>query len=60
VTLRHGGFRALLEPLWRDGVIADFREPDCLRIGLSPLQTTFAEVHRGLATLADRLAAADR
>jgi kynureninase len=60
VTLRHDAFRDLLEPLWRDGVIADFREPDCLRIGLSPLQTTFADVHRGLAALADRLASVTR
>jgi kynureninase len=60
VTLRHAAFREMLEPLWRDGVIADFREPDCLRIGLSPLQTSFAEVHRGLSTLADRLASPTR
>jgi kynureninase len=57
VTLRHPAFRALLDDLWRDGVLADFREPDCLRVGLSPLTTTFAEVHRGLAVLADRVAA---
>jgi kynureninase len=56
VTLRHGGFRALLDGLWRDGVLADFREPDCLRVGLSPLTTTFAEVHRGLAVIAERVA----
>jgi kynureninase len=60
VTLRHGAFRDLLDGLWADGVIADFREPDCLRIGLSPLQTTFAEVHRGLALIADRLASTAR
>jgi kynureninase len=56
VTLRHAAFRELLDGLWRDGVLADFREPDCLRVGLSPLQTAFAEVHRGLVTVADRLA----
>jgi kynureninase len=60
VTLRHAAFRDLLDALWGDGVIVDFREPDCLRVGLSPLSTTFAEVHRGLATIADRLAAAAR
>jgi len=60
VTLRHAAFRALLDGLWRDGVLVDFREPDCLRIGLSPLTTAFAEVHRGFAALAARLAAADR
>jgi kynureninase len=60
VTLRHDAFRGLLEPLWRDGVIADFREPDCLRVGLSPLQTSFAEVYRGMSGLAGRLAGATR
>ena len=57
VTLRHERFRALLDPLWEAGVLLDFREPDCLRIGLSPLTTTFAEVHRGLAAVARMLAA---
>ena len=54
VTLRHERFRDLLDPLWETGVLVDFREPDCLRIGLSPLTTTFAEVHRGL-TAVERL-----
>jgi kynureninase len=57
VTLRHAAFRALLDDLWRDGVLADFREPDCLRIGLAPLTTTFGETHRGLVVLADAVAA---
>jgi kynureninase len=60
VTLRHAGFRALLDGLWRDGVLVDFREPDCLRVGLSPLTTTFAEVNRGFTALAARLGGADR
>src|SRR3954447_12519021 len=60
VTLRHAGVRALLDGLWRDGVLLDFREPDCLRVGLSPLTTTFAEVHCGFAALAARLAGAER
>src|SRR4051794_12202627 len=60
VTLRHGAFRAMVDGLWRDGVLVDFREPDCLRAGLSPLTTTFAEVHRGFAALAARLAGAER
>src|SRR4051812_8679595 len=57
VTLRHERFRELLDPLWAAGVLLDFREPDCLRIGLSPLTTSFAEVHRGLAAVAGMLAA---
>jgi kynureninase len=57
VTLRHERFRELLDPLWEAGVLLDYREPDCLRIGLSPLTTTFAEVHRGLAAVARLLPA---
>ena len=51
VTLCRPGFESLLEPLWADGVIPDFRRPDGLRIGPAPLSTTFAEVHEGLSVL---------
>ena len=33
------------------GVIPDVRHPDLLRLGLSPLSTSFTEVHDGLAVL---------
>ena len=36
-------------------MITDFREPDIIRPGLSPLTTRFADVHAGLATLRDLL-----
>jgi kynureninase len=48
ITLQRKGFRALLEELWKRGVIPDYREPDGIRIGLAPLSTSFAEVHAGL------------
>jgi kynureninase len=53
VTLRRAGFASLLEPLWDQGVIPDYRRPDGLRIGPAPLSTSFAEVHRGLSILRD-------
>ncbi|MBW0101357.1 aminotransferase class V-fold PLP-dependent enzyme [Pseudonocardia sp. KRD291] len=53
VTLVRPGFAELLAPLWDRGVIPDFRAPDGLRIGLSPLSTSFAEVHAGLSALRD-------
>ncbi|MDX6255618.1 MAG: kynureninase [Frankiales bacterium] len=53
VTVRRAGFRTLLEPLWAAGVLPDYRQPDAIRIGLSPLSTSFAEVHAGLRMLAD-------
>jgi kynureninase len=58
VTVRHPAFRDLMGPLWERGVLADFREPESIRIGLSPLTTSFAEAHRGLVVLADLLAEA--
>jgi len=55
VTLAHPRFAALLEPLWRRGVVPDFREPDGLRIGLSPLSTSFQEVLTGLTAVQKEL-----
>ena len=55
VTLRHPAFREVTELLWQRDVIPDFRLPDGLRIGLSPLSTTFAEVELGLTLVRDIL-----
>ncbi|HUQ77998.1 MAG TPA: kynureninase [Patescibacteria group bacterium] len=49
---RHDG-RALTRALIAAGVVPDFRAPDSIRLGLSPLTTSFADVARGLAVLAD-------
>jgi kynureninase len=56
ITLQRNGFRAVLEDLWKLGVIPDYREPDGIRIGLAPLSTSFAEVHAGLRVFRDVLA----
>ena len=55
VTLEHPEFRATTARLWQLGVIPDFRPPDGLRIGLSPLSTSFGEVYRGLAMVREVL-----
>jgi len=55
VTIRRAGFRELLDTLWERGVIPDYREPDGLRLGLSPLSSSFAEIHDGLVILRDAL-----
>jgi len=34
-------------------VIPDYREPDIIRLGLSPLTTSFAEVDAAVAVLID-------
>ena len=48
VTLRREGFRGVLDRLWERGVLPDYRDPGGLRVGLSPLSTSFEEVRRGL------------
>lgn len=55
VTLEHPEFGAATARLWERGVIPDFRPPEGLRIGLSPLSTSFREVHRGLTAVRDLL-----
>jgi kynureninase len=55
VTLEHPQFRAVTARLWELGVIPDFRPPDGLRIGLSPLSTSFSELYRGLAVIREVL-----
>jgi kynureninase len=51
ITLEHPEFRGITARLWTLGVIPDFRPPDGLRIGLSPLSTSFGEVYRGLVAV---------
>lgn len=55
VTIAHESFSALVPRLQEAGVIPDFRRPDGIRIGLSPLSTTFAELELGLAEIRDAL-----
>lgn len=58
VTFDHPAFEAIVPALWRRGVVPDFRRPDGLRIGLSPLSTAFGELLAGLAVIREELAAA--
>lgn len=51
VALTHPEAYRLSRALRDDGVIADHREPDIVRIGLAPLSTRFADVWDGLARL---------
>jgi kynureninase len=55
VSLTHPDARQLSQRLIEVGVIPDFREPDVVRIGLSPLTTRFADVHEGLLRFASLL-----
>jgi kynureninase len=55
VTLEHSQFGVVTARLWELGVIPDFRPPDGLRIGLSPLSTSFGEVYQGLEAVREVL-----
>lgn len=53
VTVRHPRARQVAQVAAERGVVPDFREPDLVRLGLSPLSTSFAEVAAGIDVLAD-------
>jgi len=56
VTIDHPRFASLMPGLWEAGVIPDFRRPDGIRLGLSPLSTSFEEVELGVLAIRDALA----
>lgn len=51
VTVRHPDAATLTDRLIERGVIPDLRQPDLIRIGLSPLTTAYVEAWDGLDTL---------
>ncbi|MFZ0087857.1 MAG: aminotransferase class V-fold PLP-dependent enzyme, partial [Solirubrobacteraceae bacterium] len=55
VALVHPDARTLSQRLIDDGVIVDFRTPDVIRLGLSPLTTRFVDVFDGLARVRQQL-----
>jgi kynureninase len=58
VALRADDAGAVMERLIAAGVVGDYRAPDVLRFGFTPLYLGFAEVERAARVLADQLAAA--
>ena len=55
VSIAHESFAGLVPRLQAEGIVPDFRRPDGIRIGLSPLSTTFAELELGMAAVRDAL-----
>ncbi len=55
VSVNHPLFAEVTARLWEQGVIPDFRPPHGLRLGLSPLSTSFAEVRAGIEAIRDVL-----
>jgi kynureninase len=45
--------------LWRRDVLPDYRDPGGLRIGLSPLSTSYDELERGMHAVREVLAGLD-
>jgi kynureninase len=56
VALAHPEAFALCERLLERGVVVDFRRPDVIRLGLSPLTTRFVDVWDGVEAVRELLA----
>ena len=56
MALIHPDAKRLCAGLRERGVIPDFRQPDVIRLGLSPLSTRFADVWDGIEALRALLA----
>ncbi|CCQ14591.1 Kynureninase [Rhodococcus sp. AW25M09] len=57
VTIDHPEFKAITARLWEQGVIPDYRAPQGIRLGLSPLSTSYREVYLGIVAIRDELRA---
>ncbi len=56
VSLRHPEAYAIMQALIARGVIGDFRQPDIMRFGLTPLYLQFEDVFRAAEILAEVMA----
>jgi len=58
VNLRHPEAYAVMQALIARGVIGDFRQPDIIRLGLTPLYLRYADVQRAAEILGEVIASA--
>lgn len=57
ISVRHEHAQKISEAMRAFGnVIGDFRRPDCIRLAISPLATSFTEVYDGFAQIRDLVA----
>ena len=56
VSYAHNDAYAICQALFSRGVVGDFRTPDLLRLGFSPLYTSFTDVFDAVATVRDVMA----
>ena len=52
ITVDHPAFKDVTARLWEQGIIPDYRNPNGIRLGLSPLSTSFAETWTGIQAIA--------
>ena len=57
ITVDHPAFKVITARLWEQGIIPDYRNPNGIRLGLSPLSTSFAETWTGIEAMAADLRA---
>ena len=55
ITVDHPRFAEIMPLLWERGVSPDCRRPDGIRLGMSPLSTSFDEVEVGVRAIAELL-----
>ncbi|MCQ1953399.1 kynureninase [Arthrobacter sp. zg-Y238] len=55
ITIDHPKFKAVTAALWEQGIIPDYRNPDGIRLGLSPLSTSFVETFTGIEAVLAKL-----
>ena len=51
ITIDHPAFKAVTAALWEQGIIPDYRNPSGIRLGLSPLSTSFEETFTGISAV---------
>jgi kynureninase len=56
LTVHHPQMQDVVRTLWERDVLPDYRDPGGLRIGLSPLSTSFDELERGILAVREVLA----
>lgn len=55
ITIDHPAFSGMISELWSDGIIPDYRNPSGLRLGFSPLSTSFEETLVGIESIAEKV-----
>ncbi len=55
ITIDHPASKTVTAALWEQGIIPDYRNPSGIRLGLSPLSTSFEETFTGISAVLEEL-----